>query len=102
LIFGAINNIDKKTIGQAVKNDDSHIFIKTASSALCKKLIAPDTINAVLNDIRTANNKFLYFADIVTKVADLFREIVRLLGHLYPVSPNKVKSYSYLPLPLAH
>jgi len=83
LIFGAINNIDKKTIGQAVKNEDSHIFRKTASSALSKKLIAPDTINAVLKYIRTANTKFLYFADILTKVADLFREIVRLWDRLY-------------------
>jgi hypothetical protein len=60
LIFGAINNIDKKTIGQAVKNEDSHIFIKTASSALCKKLIAPDTINAVPNDINRANINLSY------------------------------------------
>lgn len=102
MIFGAISNIDKNTIGQAVRNEDSHISTNIAAGALCRKVIAPDTINAVLNDINIAKIKFLYLVDLLTKVGHLFREIIRLWGHLYQVSLSKERSYNYLPLPLVH
>jgi VIT1/CCC1 family predicted Fe2+/Mn2+ transporter len=60
LICGAISDIDKNTIGQAVRNEDSHISINIAAGALCKKVIAPDTINAVPKDINKAKINLSY------------------------------------------
>jgi hypothetical protein len=60
LICGAISNIDKNTIGQAVRNEDSHISKNIAAGALCRKVIAPDTINAVPKDINKAKINLSY------------------------------------------
>ncbi|GBL32338.1 hypothetical protein EMGBS12_06480 [Methylophilaceae bacterium] len=60
LICGAIRDIDKNTIGQAVRNEDSHILINIAAGELCRKVIAPDTINAVPKDINKAKINLSY------------------------------------------